>query len=410
MISENDKQIVRELAKRYMALVTTEKQLKMQQRFCDTNDLKAGRPPVILHEIPWYQMDMDGELTCVCEDKNARNVEIWFRQRLFYLNHFKADNLFEPFFRVKRAVDSTGIGIKEKAADLKRIDAQNNIVSREYEDLLEDGSALELMHDPVLTLRPDKDAERMEFYTDLLGDSIPIKLYGFGYLYHAPWDNLVRFRGVEPILMDMYDRPEYLHAIMKKYISATTAELDFVEKNLDVDNSISDLHCTPAKISGLADKGLKATWYRGMAQAFGVVSPEMFKEFELDYIKPIAERFAYTYYGCCEPLEDKISILKRISNLRKIGCSPWAKLERCAEQIGGDYVLSRKPNPSHVAIKTDTEVVRREIEETVKICIKYGCPYDYVLKDISTVSGNPQNLIIWSETVNEVLNKYYGEE
>ena len=410
MISEKDKQIVRELAKRYMSLVTTEKQLKMRQRFCDTNDLKAGRPPVILHEIPWYQMNLDDELTCVCEEKVVRDVENWFRQRLFYLKHFKADNVFEPFFRVKRAVDSTGIGIKEKAADLKRTDSKNNIVSREYEDILEDESALELMHDPEFTLRPDKDAERMELYAELLGDSIPIKLYGFGYLYHSPWDKLVRFRGVEPILMDMYDRPEYLHAIMQKYISATKAELDFVEKNLDVDNSISDLHCTPAKISGLADKGLKATWYRGMAQSFGVISPAMFKEFEIDYIQPIAERFAYTYYGCCEPLEDKISILKRISNLRKIGCSPWAKLERCAEQIGGDYVLSRKPNPSHVAIKTDPEVIRREIEETVKTCIKYGCPYDYVLKDISTVSGNPQNLIIWSETVNEVLNKYYGEE
>ena len=85
-------------------------------------------------------------------------------------------------------------------------------------------------------------------------------------------------------------------------------------------------------------------------------------------------------------------------------------MEKCAEQIGGDYVLARKPNPSHVAINTDPEVIRREIEETVKICIKYGCPYDYVLKDISTVSHKPQNLIVWAQTVSDVLDKYYGEE
>ena len=76
MISEKDKQIVRELAKQYMALVTTEKQAKMVQRFKDTNDLKQGRPPVILDEIPWYQMDMDGELTCVCETDATRAVEL----------------------------------------------------------------------------------------------------------------------------------------------------------------------------------------------------------------------------------------------------------------------------------------------------------------------------------------------
>ena len=237
---------------------------------------------------------------------------------------------------------------------------------------------------------------------------MPIRLYGYGYCYDSPWDKLSRLRGVEPILIDMYDRPEYLHELMKRFSSATMAELDFIEKNLDVDNEHLNLHCTPQTVSGLASNGLKATWYRRMAQSLGVVSPAMFKEFEVDYLYPIAERFAYTYYGCCEPLDDKIGILKSIPNLRKIGCSPWANVEKCAEQIGGDYVLSRKPNPANVAIQTDPELIRRELDETVKACIRYGCPYDYVLKDISTVSNRPENLIIWAQTVSDVLDKYYG--
>jgi len=72
-------------------------------------------------------------------------------------------------------------------------------------------------------------------------------------------------------------------------------------------------------------------------------------------------------------------------------------------------VLARKPNPSNVAVSTDPEVIERETEETVKACIKYGCPYELVLKDISTVSHRPENLIIWADTVNNVLNRYYGE-
>ena len=128
-----------------------------------------------------------------------------------------------------------------------------------------------------------------------------------------------------------------------------------------------------------------------------------------DCLHSVADRFAYTYYGCCEPLDDRISVLKSISNLRKLGCSPWANVEKCAEQIGGDYVLARKPNPANVAIKTDSDVIRREIEETVKACIKYGCPYDVVLKDISTVSRRPENLIEWAQIVSDVLNKYYEE-
>ena len=400
--------IVRELAKKYMSLVCTERQERMLARFLDTNDLKSTRPPVILDEIPWYQMNMNGELDCVCEDERARKVEYHFRTAIFYMTHFAADNTYLPEFRVRRAMSSSGIGIEYETLDLKRTDSVNNIVSREFRDVLEDESALERMHDPVFTLHPEKDAEALEFYTELLGDSIPIRLYGFDYFYYAPWDKITRLRGVEPILMDMYDRPEYLHEIIKKFTSAAHAELDFVEQNLEVVRSNS-LHCTPSPISLEETKGLKSTWCRSMAQSFGVVSPAMFEEFEIDYLLPIAKRFAYTYYGCCEPLDDKISVLKKIPNLRKIGCSPWAKVESCAEQIGGNYVLSRKPNPANVAMRTDPELIRSETEETVKACLAHGCPYDIVLKDISTVSHRPENLIVWAQTVSDVLDQYYDK-
>ena len=89
--------------------------------------------------------------------------------------------------------------------------------------------------------------------------------------------------------------------------------------------------------------------------------------------------------------------------------SVWAKEEVMAERLGGRYVYSRKPNPSHVAIKTDPDLIRRETETTVKLCQKYGCPADFTLKDISTVSHRPENLIIWSEVVSEVMDYYYGK-
>ena len=50
----------------------------------------------------------------------------------------------------------------------------------------------------------------------------------------------------------------------------------------------------------------------------------------------------------------------------------------------------------------------RETEETVKACLEHGCPCDITLKDISTVNHRPENLIVWSQTVSEVLDKYYG--
>lgn len=406
-MTQRDKDIVRELAKRYMEHATDEKQQDMNERMRATNDLKIVRPPVLIDEIPWFEMDIDNELTCRCEDPEAIKVETFLRQGLFRRKYFKADTLFEPFYRVKMGYDASGIGIQVKEST-KSTNGANHIISHSYEDVFEEDGSAEKIKIPTFRARPDRDARNMELLTDLLGDAMPVKLCGRGYLYHAPWDRIARYRGMEAILYDFYDRPEHLHAIRQKFLEMSLAEIDFVEKELHVDNEPS-LHCTPGMISGLAEDGWKATWLRTMAQGFSEVSPEMHEEFELPYVLALADRFAYTYYGCCEPLNNKLDVIFKIPNLRKVGVSPWAKEEIMAERLGGNYVYARKPSPAHVALVTDPEVIRRETEKTVKICQQYGCPVEFVLKDISTVSGRPENLIVWANTVSDVLDEYYGK-
>lgn len=408
-MTQRDKEIVRELAKRYMEIATDEKQKKMNKRMLDTNDLKLVRPPVLMDEIPWYQMNIDGELDCLCEDKAAQKLELELRKALYRRKHFRADTLLLPYHRVPMSYDTTGIGIKTQE-EILRTDGTNNIVSHEYIDVLEDEESVNLIKIPTFTARPDKDERNMAFYTDLLGDTMPVKLCGRSFAYHAPWDQIARYRGMEPILYDFYDRPEHLHAIRQKFHEIMLAEMDFVEKQLHVDPVVANLHCTPGYVSGLAEDGWKATWLRTMAQGFSEISPEMHEEFELYYIMQIAHRFAYTYYGCCEPLDKKLDVIFKIPNLRKVGVSPWANEEVMAERLGGNYVYARKPNPANVAMVTDPEVIRAETEKTLKLCHKYGCPVEFVLKDISTVSNRPENLIVWADTVADIMDAYYGVE
>jgi len=406
--TQKDKTIVRELAKRYMELATDENQRKMNARMRDTNDLKLVRPPVLIDEIPWQQMNIDDELTCLCEDEQAKAVELFLRKGIYQRKHFCADTLLEPFFRITQAFDSTGIGLS-KTTDSKIMQENSDIVSNHYKDLLEDEENLELLKIPTFTARPDKDERAMELYTELLGTAMPVKLCGHGYFYDASWDSITDLRGLEPILYDLYDRPEYLHAIRQRFLDIRMATIDFIEQNLQIDLAPS-LHCTPAYVSGLEQQnGWKGNWYRSMAQGFSDISPEFLDEFDIQYSIKIASRFAYTYYGCCEPLHNKLQVISKLPNLRKIGVSPWAKEEIMAEWMGGKYVYSRKPNPANVAVVTDPEVVRKETETTVKLCLKYGCPVDFTLKDISTVGNKPQNLIVWSKVVSDVLDEYYGK-
>jgi hypothetical protein len=131
-------------------------------------------------------------------------------------------------------------------------------------------------------------------------------------------------------------------------------------------------------------------------------------EFDLYYMRPLMEKCGLAYYGCCEPLDQFIPYLKKMPTMRKIGVSPWANVQSSAEQIGGDYVFARKPNPANVSREFNREAVANETVETIEAAMKNKCPYEFVLKDISTVNNKPQNLINWAATVTEIIDRYYS--
>ena len=414
MITSFEKNILCELAKRYAEIVSPGIQAERIGRMRDTNDLKPVRPPVLIDEIPWHEMDIGGELALLTEDPFARYMENHFRQSLFKQKHFRCDTVAENYFPVYKSFSSTGIGLVGNE-NVLTTDESNYIVSHEYKDVLANEAALEKMKLSEITAYPDVDAENVAAAEDILNGVLPVKLLGTE-IYYAPWDQIPRYRGVNNILLDMIDRPGFLHKIIAKFTEEGENLLSQYETLGLLEVCNPTLHCTPSYISGIPAedyrKGknykLKDVWFRSMAQLFGSVSPDMHFEFDLQYSMPLMEKCAYTYYGCCEALDGKIDMLKKIPNLRKIGVSPWADVEKCAEQIGDDYVLSHKPNPAHVAVKTDPDVIRAEISNVAEAALKYGCPCDITLKDISTVNYNPQNLIVWAETVSQVLDEYYG--
>jgi len=407
-----EKNILRELAKEYAEVAALDIQQENIKRMRDNNDLKPGRPPVLIDEVPWHEMDIDGQLKNRCESSLAKEMETFFRRKLFQWKYFPGDMVVENFYPIYKSVHSTGYGLEIKE-NIAVTDEANHIVSHEYLDQLSTEDDLEKLKCPVITNDEGKDKRRVELAQEILGDILPVKLRGY-YIYHAPWDVIPRLRGVSNVLYDMVDRPEFTHKIIKKFTQIQLSVMEQYEELGLLDYDISDLHCTPPYTSHLPAKDydggkvrLKDIWIRSMAQMFSTISPEFHEEFDLAYSKPLFEKCGLVYYGCCEPLDNKIDLLKKIPNMRKIGVSSWSNIESCAEQIGEDYVYARKPNPAAVAVKTDPEEVRKDISRTIEACIKNGCPYEFVLKDISTVSYRPENLIIWEQTVRETIDSYY---
>ena len=132
----------------------------------------------------------------------------------------------------------------------------------------------------------------------------------------------------------------------------------------------------------------------------------MHEEFDIAYMKKIMEPFGLVYYGCCEPLDKKIDILEQIPHLRKISITPWADIDNAAEVIGNRYVIANKPNPASVSGHLDEDALRKEISCILSACKRNGCSFDMVLKDISSVGYDVQNLIRWDQRVMDMVRNY----
>ena len=128
-------------------------------------------------------------------------------------------------------------------------------------------------------------------------------------------------------------------------------------------------------------------------------------EFAVEHDLRWLTRYGLTYYGCCEPLDQSIDVIKRIPNLRKISTTPWADSGSMVDQVGTDYVMSRKPNPNVFARdRFDPDRAREELIEFLEV--SQGCHRELIMKDISTVRYEPQRLWQWAEIAMEVAEDY----
>jgi hypothetical protein len=208
----------------------------------------------------------------------------------------------------------------------------------------------------------------------------------------------------------MIDKPEFVHRLLDRMTNGYLSMLDQLERLGVLCGPQSAIHCTGAYTDDLPAPGYDPQkprtmdiWMFGLAQMLGTVSPDMFREFEVDYTKRLCERFGLVYYGCCDPLDAKMAEVRMFPNVRKVSMSPWANQERGAGEIGGNYVFSRKPNPAFLAPDHfNAEQVRQDLVATREACEKHGCPLEFILKDISTVHYQPQRLVEWARIAMQV--------
>jgi hypothetical protein len=417
-VTEADKKTLRALGERLAALAALPVQDETADKWRALNGLKQVKPMVWIDEVPWHEMDVDDELRLQTTSEWSRYHEWELRKLIYQWEHMPADMVIEPAVYSPLVVHNTAFGIVEDV-DIAITDAANSIVSRHFNIQVRDEEDLEKIKVPVVTHDVAASEQQYQQLQEIFSGTIDVKTRGAnGFCFwFAPWDEMIRWWGVQELLLDLYDRPELVHKAIDKLVNAYLSMLDqFEEQNL------LRLNNTYYRIGsgglGYTDElpqpdydpehvRAKDLWGNGAAQIFSDVSPRMHWEFSLQYEVRWMSRFGLNYYGCCDPLHRKMGILDRVPNLRKVSMSPWVDVDQAVASMGNRYVFSYKPNPAVFAEQTwHLDKARHELETVLTKAKAHGCVVEVIMKDVSTVRYQPQRLWEWAAMAAEMTKRF----
>lgn len=412
---DNEKKVLRELAKEYSEHALHPKCAERLKRYCALNDLQQVRPPVLVFEEPFGEI-MSEELTLRCVTPYLREIEWQLRESLYKFRHYEGDYAVHPYFGVKIPLVSSGIGV-QVSQDVREFGSGTNIQSHNYHDVLSDEKDLDKVHTPDISIDENELEYRMDIAEDIFHGILPVRKQGHDLCY-SMWDEIATLHGMNELLMDFYDRPDFLHKIVRKFTDICISIIDQYEKLNVLSTDAVYLHCTPASVSDMRYKDpdkekitAKDTWLRVSAQPFNMVSPDMLEEFDITYLLKYCERARYVYYGCCEPLHDRIDKISKIPNLRRISISPWADIKTATEKIRDNYVMSVKSHPGLVAQTLFCKAeVEKHIRDTLNICMETKTPVEFILKDISTVCKDASRLTRFVEVAERTIDEFFPRE
>jgi len=409
MTNENDRTILRELAQEVADIAADPIHKETKRLWTRLNGLNQERPMVAIDQICWHEVNVNDELTLTTTGELNQLLEWKLRQTLYRWKHMRADMVVEPYLDIPKVFSNTGFGMKTDE-DVASYDPNNPVRGHRYHDQLASEDDLGKILIPRIEFDREATARREETAREIFDGILDIRMNGVTASF-ALWDAIVQWHGVENSIIDLVDRPDFIHKMMRRLTDAYMSMLDQYEEQGLLAYDIPLIHCTGAYSDELPAEDFdpehpraKDTWTCGMAQIFATVSPAMHDEFEIEYAVPWYERFGLGYYGCCEPLHDKIDIIDRLPRVRKISISPWADVQKAAERIDGRYVISRKPSPAFLATEAwNPDAVREDLQNTYDIAKTEGCAVEFILKDISTVKYDPQRLWEWDKIAREVV-------
>jgi len=409
MSNQKDIQIIRDLAKKYRDIASKEIQDERRDLWRRHNSLEKTRPLIYVRWLAAWHEAPESKLKC--EDGFYRRHENFLRQMLFQ-DTIEDDYIIEPWITQRASVKTPPNGAW--GVRIRHIPSPRPGGAWKFDPPIKNLEDISQLVKPHHIIDEEATARNVARLKDAVGDILEVNVdRSPAYtVWHGDIStDLAHLRGLEQVMWDMVDNPEWLHEFVGFMSEGILTTHNEAEEAGDWHLCNHQNQAMPYALE-LSDPEANSEtvkrdelWCFIAAQEMAQVSAEMHDEFIFSYQLPIAEKFGLLAYGCCEDLTYKIKYLRKFPNLRRIAIAPLADVRKCAEQIGQDYVLSWRPNPSEmICCGFDPDHIRKVVKDAMEA--SKGCHVDITLKDVQTVQHKPENLKKWVKIVREISDKY----
>lgn len=418
-----DREAIRGLAVRWAEIAALPVMAERKRQWRALHDLRPERPMILVEPGTVHEYVAPDELRC--EHPILRAVEATMREHIRHFDEVGDDIVFEPYYRIGwDLVTSTwGVDVVQVPAEVGDDEIP---LGYTFDFPIRRPEDVGLLRPRTFSVDREGTLARQRLLEDAFGDRLPIRVGNYdhfmvesgaeswagNYFIGLTWQ-IYRFIGNDGLLSWVYESPETIHALMAYMVSDRERMFDFVaSEGLIVPNTdnqlagpraygfVSDLpgpdSSEPARLADL--------WCWAESQETTMMSPAMFRDFFLPYLARATSRFGLVYYGCCEPVHDRLEmIMAAMPNLRSVSVSPWADFEKVAELLGRDYVFSRKPDPVPISgPQPHWERAEADLRRTYEAARDGNV--ELLFRDVYDVGGDRTRLARWVELARSVFD------
>jgi len=411
-LSQHDLDILRRLAEWQVEIARCPVNLERKALWYKHDAGRAGRPLILAEEFG-IRDEVSPLPALECESTWAQVIEGRLRFIIYQFEVLKDDHVVEPYFNINWRVHVSNYGAQPVEHTGHN---EGRMASKRWDPpILDLDKDFDKLNPRTYSVDREATLARKERLEKVFGDILPVRIRGAYWWSMGMTEFAMKLHGLENLMRDTLENPEGVHRLMTFLRDDYIAFAEWLEKEglLTLNNeddyvgsgTVGYTHDLPQ--SGKQDGDqvkMKDLWVLLESQETVGVGPRQFEELFFPYQFSIAERFGKCYYGCCEPVDKRWHIIKRIPNLARVSVSPWADEEFMAQELGSDYVYCRKPNPTLISTEHfDEDAIRADLRHTLTVA--RNCRVELVMKDVHTLNNQPWRLPRWVEIARQVADE-----